>query len=102
LPSPVRECVKLDPAFKELDDDARLLDQFYIPTRYPNGLDEETAPAAYYDRKDADRCLSSARSILTRVRPHFASGPASRRSCGAILRRKRSTCSARSRAARST
>jgi HEPN domain-containing protein len=69
----VRECAKLDPAFAELDDAARLLDQYYIPTRYPNGLDEETAPAAYYDQKDADRCLSSARSILARVRPHFAS-----------------------------
>lgn len=56
-----------------LDDDARLLDQHFIPTRYPNSLDEETAPADYYDKKDATRCLLSARSILARVKPHFAS-----------------------------
>jgi len=69
----VHECTTIEAAFAELDDAARLLDQYYIPTRYPNGLDEEIAPAAYYDRKDADRCLSSARSILARVKPHFVS-----------------------------
>jgi HEPN domain-containing protein len=62
-----RECAATDPAFATLDDDARLLDQHYIPTRYPNGLDEETTPAAYFTRQDAERCLQSARSILERV-----------------------------------
>jgi len=69
----IRECQTIDAAFGALDDDARLLDQHYILTRYPNGLDEETAPTDYYDKKDATRCLSSARSILGRVKPHFAS-----------------------------
>jgi HEPN domain-containing protein len=69
----VKECAAVDAGFGALDDDGRLLDQYYIPTRYPNGLDEETAPANYYDRKDAERCLASARSILARVRSHFAS-----------------------------
>jgi HEPN domain-containing protein len=69
----VRECQTIDAAFGALDDDARLLDQHYIPTRYPSGLDEETAPVDYYDQKDATRCRSSARSILGHVKPHFAS-----------------------------
>jgi len=69
----VKECGALDATLAVLDDDARLLDQHYIPTRYPNGLDEETSPSAYYDQKDAERCLESARSILVRVRPSFAS-----------------------------
>lgn len=69
----LQECAMDEAAFKDLDDDARLLDQHYIPTRYPNGLDEEVAPAAYYERKDAQRCLQSARSILERVTPFFAS-----------------------------
>jgi HEPN domain-containing protein len=69
----VRECETIDATFAALDDDARLLDQYYIPTRYPNGLDEDTAPTAYFDQKDADRCLQSARSILTHVRPFFTS-----------------------------
>lgn len=68
----VRESAALDTSFADLDDDGRLLDQYYIPTRYPNGLDEETPPARYYDEKDARRCLSSARSILERVKIFFA------------------------------
>jgi HEPN domain-containing protein len=67
------ECCAVDAGFSTLDDAARLLDQYYIPTRYPNGLDEEIAPAAYYDEKDSDRCLQCARSILARVQPSFSS-----------------------------
>lgn len=63
----VRASVADDIAVGDLDDDARLLDQHYILTRYPNGLDEEMAPAAYYEPKDATACLRSARSILERV-----------------------------------
>ena len=68
-----RESAAADAAFAALDDDARWLDQHYIPTRYPNGLDAETAPAAYYEAKDSERCLRSARSILERVKAALAS-----------------------------
>ena len=68
-----RESAESDASFKALDDDARWLDQHYIPTRYPNGLDAETAPAAYYEAKDSERCLRSARSILARVKAALAS-----------------------------
>lgn len=68
-----RECVASDPSLAELEEPARLLDPYYIQTRYPNGLDEETAPARYYDAEDSRRCIQSARSILERVRPRFAS-----------------------------
>lgn len=69
----IRECAAVDATFAALDEPARLLDQYYIPTRYPNGLDEETPPARYYDRTDAERCLKSAQSILERVKQYFAS-----------------------------
>lgn len=68
-----RECATLDPAFRELDEAARLLDQHYIATRYPNGLDVEIPPTRYYERRDAEACLQSARSILARVKATFAS-----------------------------
>ena len=64
----VRESAAIDTGFADLDEHARLLDQHYIPTRYPNGLDSETTPSAYYDEKDAERCLQSARLILERAR----------------------------------
>ena len=69
----VHACAADDGAFADLDDDARWLDQHYIPTRYPNGLDAETTPSAYYEAKDSERCLRSARSILARARTFFAS-----------------------------
>jgi HEPN domain-containing protein len=58
----VRECEALDGSFHGLADAARLLDQHYIPTRYPSGLDEEVPPTRYYEKGDAEACLQSARS----------------------------------------
>lgn len=34
----VRECQKFAPAFASIMQEARTLDMFYMPTRYPNGL----------------------------------------------------------------
>lgn len=68
-----REAAAFDAACGDLDEAARLLDQHYIPTRYPNGLDIETSPAAYYQEGDAEQCLRSARSILARVSTSFES-----------------------------
>jgi HEPN domain-containing protein len=70
---PLLECQALDPSFAALAEVGRLLDQHYISTRYPNGLDEETPPARYYEKGDAETCLRSARSILERVKPSFTS-----------------------------
>ena len=40
-----------------------LLDQFYIPTRYPNGLPDLT-PGQVYRRADAERCIEAARTLV--------------------------------------
>ncbi len=42
---------------------AALLDKFYIPTRYPNGLPDLT-PGQVYTRKDAQQGLETARAIV--------------------------------------
>ncbi len=47
---------------------ARFLDTFYLSTRYPNTLVGELAPADYYQKEDAERCLSSTESILSVAR----------------------------------
>ena len=55
---------------------AHFLDLFYIPIRYPNGLAGDLAPAEFYTREDAERCLSCAEWILRVVRKSWgASGP---------------------------
>jgi len=47
----------------ELADLAALLDKFYIPTRYPNGLPDLT-PGQIYGRKDASAGIDAARTLI--------------------------------------
>ena len=47
----------------ELLDYARILDRFYIPTRYPNGFDYGK-PADYYIEKDSQQAIGCAEAIL--------------------------------------
>lgn len=44
-----------------------LLDQFYIPTRYPNSLPDLT-PGQVYNQEDASRCLEAARNLVAACR----------------------------------
>lgn len=64
----VRECSKLDVSFNALSNDAKTLDMYYIPTRYPNGLAGELAPTEFYEWEDAERCIRSAELILNTVK----------------------------------
>ena len=56
---------QLEPACPDLHEAAVGLDQVYISTRYPNGLAGEEAPADYYTREDAERCVRWAALIWT-------------------------------------
>ncbi|MCM8779128.1 MAG: HEPN domain-containing protein [Candidatus Omnitrophica bacterium] len=69
----LKECKKKQTKFKGLEDAARGLDVYYIPTRYPNGLDENIAPVDYYDKEDAVKCLNYATSILNTVKRYIKS-----------------------------
>lgn len=60
----IKECLKIDTLFNKLSNDARTLDMYYIPTRYPNGLGGDMAPAEFYEREDAEKCVNSAGLIL--------------------------------------
>lgn len=64
----VRECARLDGVFETIAQEAKTLDMFYIPTRYPNGLGGELVPAEFYEKEDAEKCLRSAASILEIVK----------------------------------
>lgn len=43
-------------------EEAKLLDKFYIPTRYPNGL-PEGIPHDYFTKKEAEEALQAASKI---------------------------------------
>jgi HEPN domain-containing protein len=44
-----------------------VLDRFYIPTRYPNGLPDIT-PDVAFTNEDADTCIAYSRKIIDEVR----------------------------------
>jgi HEPN domain-containing protein len=52
-------------------EEAALLDRYYIPTRYPNGLPDLT-PGKVYFQKDAELCLRQANVVLERVQVYLA------------------------------
>jgi HEPN domain-containing protein len=58
-----KACAALSPVVK----DGMVLDRFYIPTRYPNGLPDIT-PAAAFDEADADACRDHAEKIVRTVK----------------------------------
>lgn len=62
----IKECTKINKEFDQLSE-TKELDQYYIPTRYPNALPDEV-PHQFYNKKDAQKCVSYARKILRLVR----------------------------------
>jgi HEPN domain-containing protein len=49
---------------ESFNDKAALLDKFYIPTRYPNGLPDLT-PGQIYVREDAEQGIEAARMFVS-------------------------------------
>ena len=54
-----------------LVDKARVLDTFYVPTRYPNGH-SEGAPFEHYGPLQSQEAIRYAREIVEFVRPQMA------------------------------
>ena len=65
------ECEAVEAEFGALRPAAEL-DQYYIPTRYPNGL-PDGVPHDYYTIEVAERCLSLATSVIEFVKRSSAS-----------------------------
>ena len=60
-------CAKYDESFTTLKKGLAMLDRFYIPTRYPNGL-PGGIPAEAYFAEDAEQALAVAEEALSFVR----------------------------------
>lgn len=61
----VKQASDINEKFSELTN-ARILDQYYIPTRYPNGLPGDI-PHNYYIKEDAQKCVKYARKVISLV-----------------------------------
>ncbi len=59
-----RECVRLDADFNSLTQSAALLDRYYLPTRYPNGL-PGGVPAQVYHADEAQEAIQLAEKVVT-------------------------------------
>ena len=70
----LRECERFDSSFSTVRP-TKELDQYYIPTRYPNGLPGQI-PHDYFDTEDARKCIAHADTLLNfvneRARPLLA------------------------------
>jgi len=59
--------------FKNFSRQGTILDRFYIPTRYPNGLPDIT-PDIAFNEEDADTCIEHAGIIIGAVHNLFRNG----------------------------
>lgn len=59
---------RLYAACTEIHREALVLDRYYIPTRYPNGLPDLT-PDTAFDSQDAETCLEYVIKIMELVKP---------------------------------
>jgi HEPN domain-containing protein len=66
----VTEASKLE-KFIQIKEEAKFLDMFYLPTRYPNTLAGNLTPSEFYEREDAQKCISCAESILKITRSYL-------------------------------
>ncbi|MCS7150270.1 MAG: HEPN domain-containing protein [Caldimicrobium sp.] len=62
------EATKYYPELESLLPQAKSLDKYYIPTRYPDALPDEIVPSEAYDSSDGESALSKAERILSKVR----------------------------------
>jgi len=60
-----------DARFQPSLDDWGVLDSYYIPTRYPNGLPDDI-PARVYNRQAAEGALALAQAVAAEVESWFA------------------------------
>ena len=64
----LQEVQRFAPEF-EAASEARRLDEYYIPTRYPNGLPGTVLPHHFYSEKEALECIDLAASVLKLISP---------------------------------
>jgi HEPN domain-containing protein len=62
-----KSCTKYEADFKKFEPVFRLLDKYYIITRYPNGLPGLT-PSEYFEQDEAREAISSATKIAGLVK----------------------------------
>ncbi len=61
------KCSKYDKEFEKIVEYGKILDRYYITTRYPNALAPPAIPAEIYTKRDAEEALYFAKEIFNKV-----------------------------------
>ena len=64
----IERCAGYDAAFRQVIDAGKVLDQYYIPTRYPDAIGFPGLPYETYTKSQADEAVQLASSIVHLVR----------------------------------
>ena len=62
----LERCNKYSKDFKKIIH-TKTLDEYYVPTRYPNGL-PDAIPHKFYVKEDAQKCVNYAKEVVLLVR----------------------------------
>lgn len=69
-----RLCSQYDNSFEIFIEYGKILDRYYIPTRYPNALARPAVPYKTYTEKDAKEAIQFAREIVKMVKEKISGG----------------------------
>lgn len=67
-------CSQYDKYFEKFIEHGRILDRYYIPTRYPDALARPAIPYKTYTEKDAKEAIELASEILAKVEKKIQGG----------------------------
>ena len=62
------KCAEYDKDFERLIEYGRILDRFYIPTRYPDAITPPALPYETYTKKDAKEAVRFSKNIISKVK----------------------------------
>ena len=64
----LERCAEAEKGFEALRESCRILERYYIPTRYPNGLPYPAVPAESFTKGEAEEAIRLCESVLCLAR----------------------------------
>lgn len=65
-------CSEHDKSFEKFIEYGKILDRYYIPTRYPNALARQAVPFKTYTENDAKEAIKFAEEMINKVKEKIA------------------------------
>lgn len=62
------DCLRYDGEFKQIIEFGKVLDRYYIPTRYPDAIAPPSIPCEIYTERDSEEAIRIVREIILKVK----------------------------------